>query len=77
MNFFSKLLSSDPTVSCGRIIALFFALLAAAGYIWCVFFRGALLPTEEKVIEFFGGFAVSAYTGAKVGESFGSTPKPL
>lgn len=70
ITWFSKLLSSSPEVSCGRILALFFAFEATAIMIYVVFIRAIpLSPTEEKLVEFLCGFAVLAYGGAKAGDT--------
>jgi hypothetical protein len=64
-----KIFSSDPSLSFGRIVSAFFALYAVGLSVYCVFIRGTITPTEERLIEFFGGFAVSAYSGAKIGDA--------
>lgn len=70
MKWLQKLISSDQNVSCGRILALFFALQATALITYIVFIRSVpLTEQEEKLIEFLAGFAVCAYGGAKAGDT--------
>ena len=69
IKYLSKFISSSPDASCGRALAILFALYALALATYCVFIRGNMAPPEERLIEFFSGFAVSSYGGAKLGEA--------
>lgn len=70
MNKLFALFSSDPSVSCGRVLAIGLALEAFALVVFIEFIRTApMTPVEERLIEFLAGFAVAAYSGAKVGDT--------
>lgn len=70
MNKLFQLFSSDPSVSCGRVLAIGLAFEAFALVIFIMFIRSTpLTPTEERLIEFLSGFAVAAYSGAKAGDT--------
>lgn len=64
------LFSNDPSVSCGRVLAIGLALEAFALVVFIEFIRSApMTPIEERLIEFLAGFAVAAYGGAKAGDT--------
>jgi len=64
------LFSNDPSVSCGRVLAIGLALEAFALVVFIEFIRTTpMTPTEERLIEFLAGFAVAAYGGAKAGDT--------
>ena len=64
------LFSNNPSVSCGRVLAIGLALEAFALVVFIEFIRSVpMSPTEERLIEFLAGFAVAAYGGAKAGDT--------
>lgn len=64
------LFSNDPSVSCGRVLAIGLALEAFVLVVYIEFIRTTpMTPVEERLIEFLAGFAVAAYSGAKAGDT--------